>query len=432
LFEFLLSPAICSCVLPDEKARRKMEFERPGYRPSAFVAPPPSAVVFVRKTGEQAVLMTPEFIEAYTDKEHLLAARRVTQALHDGSVVVFPTETVYGVAARVTHAGAMERLRQIKGRALGAKPFSVHIGQKGDAWKYVNRMPPIAERLIRKGWPGPLALVLPVEDPASTPLGQAVAADLLGEMFFEGTIGLRCPDDPVTTRALAELDQPVVAASANRPGNAPPSVAKAALAELQDQVDLIIDTGATRYTKPSTIVKVSADGTWELLRTGVLDERAVRRLASTTILLLCSGNTCRSPMAEALCKQMLAEKLKVPRERLGEAGYEIVSAGVGAVSGIPASGNAVEACRQAGADLAGHRSRPMTGDLLRQADRIWTMCEHHTAAVLRMVPEAKTKVDRLDPERDIQDPAGSDVYEYVQCMQQIRAALEARFREMMR
>ena len=376
--------------------------------------------------------MTPEFVEARTDKEHLAAALRTAQALTDGKVVIFPTETVYGVAARVTHPAAMERLRQIKGRPNGAKPFSVHIGRKEDARKYVNRMPPIAERLIRKGWPGPLALILPVTDPASTPIAEIVSPNLLDEMFFEGTIGLRCPDDPVTTKALAEVAHPVVAASANRPGNAPPSQAQAAMEELRDQVDLIIDTGATRYNKPSTIVKVTAEGSWHLLRIGVLDERAIRRLASTTILLVCSGNTCRSPMAEALCKQMLAEKLRVPREKLGEAGYEILSAGVGAISGVPASPNAVEACRQVGADLTSHRSRQMTSDLLRQADVIWTMCEHHSAAVLRMVPEARGKVERLDPRRDIQDPAGSDVHEYMQCLQEIRTALEARSREMIR
>ncbi len=374
--------------------------------------------------------MRPEVIQPRSLEEQAAAARKMAEALLGGKVVILPTETVYGVAARVTDEQAMERLRQLKGRPTGAKPFSVHIGRKEDAARYVNRMVPTAERLIRKGWPGPLALVLPVEDPAATPIGQTVPAGLLAEMFFDGTIGLRCPDDPVTTRALADVAQPVVAASANLPGHPPPATAEAALAELQDHVDLIIDTGATRYTKPSTVVRIAPDGTWQVLRSGVLDERAVRRLASSTILLVCSGNTCRSPMAEGLCKRVLAEKLRIAPERLGEAGYEVLSAGVGAIGGMGASANAVEAMRRVGLDLAGHRSRPLTSDLVRQADRIWTMCRHHSDAVVRLVPEAAGKVERLDPGQDIQDPAGSDVEQYVQCLEQIRTALEARGREM--
>lgn len=374
--------------------------------------------------------MKSEVIQVRNEQDAVQAAEKTAQALSGGKVVIFPTETVYGVAACVTRAGAMERLRALKGRPIDEKPFSVHIGTKADARRYVNRMVPLAERLIRKAWPGPLALVLPVEDPAATPIAKVIGPRLLCEIFHENTIGLRCPDDPVALRALSAVPAPVVAASANRPGNAPPTAAEGAIAELGEQVDLIIDNGMTRYTKPSTIVEVSADGTWQLLRSGVLDERAVRRLAATTILFVCSGNTCRSPMAEALCKRMLTAKLGPHVEKIADAGFEILSAGTSAIGGMPASANAVEAGRQAGVDLAGHRSRPLTADLIRQADTIFTMCEHHSQAVVRLLPQAQDKVQRLDPRRDIDDPVGSDVHEYMQCLQQIRTALEARSRDM--
>ncbi len=147
-------------------------------------------------------------------------------------------------------------------------------------------------------------------------------------------------------------------------------------------------------------------------------------------MFVCSGNTCRSPMAEALCKRMLAETLGDQVDKLADAGIEVISAGVAAANGMPASANAIEAVRRAGMDLSGHRSRLVTADLVRQADTILTMCQHHANAVLRLVPGAGAKVQRLDPQRDIGDPAGSDVNEYVQCLQQIRAALEARSRDM--
>lgn len=374
--------------------------------------------------------MNPEVVQPKDEAAQQAAAEQMAQALRGDKVVIFPTETVYGVGACVTQTGAMQRLREIKGRPVDGKPFSVHIGSREDAWQYVNRMLPLAERLIRKAWPGPLALVLPVEDPAATAVAGIIGQENMCEIFHENSIGLRCPDDPVTTRALAAVRSPVVAASANLPGNAPPNSAEQAISDLGGVVDLIIDTGSTRYTSASTIIKLLPDGTWDLLRSGVLDERAVRKLVSMNILFVCSGNTCRSPMAEALCKRMLAEKLGCNVEKLPEAGFDVLSAGTGAAGGMNASANAVEAGRRAGMDLSGHRSRPLTADLIRQADLILTMCEHHSQAVIRLVVQAQDKVQRLDVRQDVSDPAGSDVHEYVKCLQQIRAAMEARLRDM--
>ena len=69
--------------------------------------------------------------------------------------------------------------------------------------------------------------------------------------------------------------------------------------DLEDKVDLILDAGPSRYSKPSTIVRVR-DGKYEIVREGIYDERIIERLLRTTILFICSGNTCRSPMAEAI------------------------------------------------------------------------------------------------------------------------------------
>ncbi len=105
-----------------------------------------------------------------------------------------------------------------------------------------------------------------------------------------------------------------------------------------------------------------------------------------TILFVCTGNTCRSPMAEAILKEMVREK--------GE-GYEVISAGTSAGEGEPAAGEAVRALEEEGIVLSGHRSRPVTGELLDRADLVITMTRGHKERVLEMRPQAGAKTFTL-------------------------------------
>ena len=111
------------------------------------------------------------------------------------------------------------------------------------------------------------------------------------------------------------------------------------------------------------------------------------------LLMVCTGNTCRSPMAEAIARQMFPEST-------------VVSAGVYAAPGDPATSEAVTAMEQRGLDLTGHRSQPLTAELVDQADAIFTMTQSHHQAVLGAVPSADIKAQRLDPDQDIADPFG--------------------------
>ena len=136
-------------------------------------------------------------------------------------------------------------------------------------------------------------------------------------------------------------------------------------------------------------------------------------------LLVCTGNTCRSPMAEVIAKDLLK----------GKPGVAVSSAGVFAADGAPASVEAVEAMQEAGLDLSGHRSRYMTPELVREADVILTMTESHRQAVLAAAPEAAEKTFRLDPETDVSDPIGGPISEYRQTAAMIRRALQQRLTE---
>ena len=124
------------------------------------------------------------------------------------------------------------------------------------------------------------------------------------------------------------------------------------------------------------------------------------------ILFVCTGNTCRSPMACALARA---------------AGADAQSAGISAWDGAPASPQAIRAARLYGADLTAHKARTVNEALLREAEAVWVMTEAHEAALNRMYPEYSRKVNVLQP--PIPDPYGGDDRTYEKCAQSLLEAM---------
>jgi L-threonylcarbamoyladenylate synthase len=198
--------------------------------------------------------------------------------------------------------------------------------------------------------------------------------------------------------------------------------------EVLSRVDMILDAGETRFSKPSTLLRVKQDS-YEIVRAGVYDERIIDRLLKTTILFVCSGNTCRSPMAEAIAREYLAKRLDMKAEELENKGINVTSAGSYAMPGTRAAPQAVDALAAMGLDLSAHRSRPLTVELIHQADVIYAMSRGHARAVAAMVPAAADRVSTLDPSRDIEDPVGGDLALYTEVANQLKALIEQRLAE---
>ncbi|MEI7837307.1 MAG: L-threonylcarbamoyladenylate synthase [Planctomycetota bacterium] len=357
--------------------------------------------------------MKTRVVKPGTPAEIALAAEQGAQVLRRGGLVGFPTETVYGVAAAAEMYEGLERLRELKDRP--ERPFGVHLPGPEAVGRYVKAMPLVAQRLIRRAWPGPVTLVLPTGGRLAEEALQN--AGLCETLCYEGTIGLRCPDEPSASAMLGKMAGPVVAASANLKGMPSPREGWEVLAALDGRIDLLIDTGPTRWRKDSTIVQVDASG-WKMLREGAYDEAAVRAMAGVRILFVCTGNTCRSPMAAGLAAAMTAG-----------GGVTVESAGLDAWPGEPAADNAVRAVAELGGNIAGHTSQIVTSQLIRGADMIFCMTAGHAAQLRRMEPEGPDRVKLLDDQRDIPDPFGGSLEEYRVAAGQIKAALERRAKE---
>jgi len=360
-------------------------------------------------------------------KPNIAKIKKAAALVTAGGLVVFPTETVYGIACKVK-TDSLNKLNNLKGRPPD-KHYTLHISQKEDVNKYVPSVGLRAQKLIKNAWPGPLTIVFELDDQSIDKQRDRLEKQVFENLYKANSIGIRCPDNPIASILLRLTRGAVVVPSANITGRPPAVDAEQVLAQLSGQIELLLDAGPCKYKKSSTVVKISKKGL-EILRPGVYSQAELEAMSQVRFLLVCTGNTCRSPMAEGIFRKYLAEKLQCELDRLYKMGYTVSSVGIMDRVGFPASTEAIIACAAKGIDITAHKSRTLSQQLIEDSDFIFTMERMHRWRVTALSPEATERCVLLAENEEIADPIGQSQQIYNGCAELIESAVRKRISEL--
>jgi protein-tyrosine phosphatase len=245
-----------------------------------------------------------------TDKQALLAD--TAAALQRGQLCVLPTETVYGLAVRPSHPGAVARAMALLQRSA-SQPCSLHLADRHAARTLTAPWQRPEQRLAERFWPGPLTLVLP------TPTGE---------------VGLRLCAHDWTRSLIAAVGEPLWLCCLPGPDGTALAEPDAIAARHGAHVDLLVDDGKSPLGTASTVVHRRGPRL-EVTRTGILSADEVLHAAAELVLFVCTGNTCRSPLAAALARQATARRLGIAVGDVLAHGYAFASAGTSTIARRP-------------------------------------------------------------------------------------------------
>ena len=326
--------------------------------------------------------------------------REAVELILKGKIVALPTETVYGLGVAYNDRAAIQRLYKIKRRPKD-KPFTLCLADIEKTTDLFSILPPFGYRILEKFWPGPLTVI----------------AYARGS---EDKIGIRVSSHSVLNAILKELNTPIYLPSANISGEKDAVSAQEVENVFDQAIDLIIDAGPVQFSKPSTVVDLTYHP-FKMLREGVISLKDLMLVFfKKRILFVCTGNTCRSPMAEYILKKIIEQRFPYILER-----YEIISRGIISLEDTPANFETLKILEEKeDIDASSHRSKKIDRKTVLSSDLIFVMEETHKDYITSLEPTAENRIFPLkkflstDSQEDIVDPIGKsyEVYEEVHCL----------------
>lgn len=220
---------------------------------------------------------------------------KAKQLLEQDQLVAIPTETVYGLAGNALSAAAITKIFEAKDRPH-FDPLIVHVPNIEACERYATEVPPLARKLAEKFWPGPLTLLLKKKE-------------IIPDLVTSGldTVGLRCPDHPLTRSLLQSLSFPLAAPSANPFGYVSPTTAAHVNEQLGEKIDYILDGGPCEVGIESTIVGFE-EGATVIYRLGGIRAEAIEEVVGP---LHISVHSTSNPLAPGQLKSHYAPRKKI-------------------------------------------------------------------------------------------------------------------------
>ncbi len=339
----------------------------------------------------------------------------LTDHLTRGGIIGLPTDTVYGLAVDAENETALEKLNRLKDRET--KPYTFFM-PKSKLGLYAQVAKP---KLLDFFVPGPLTAVMKKQVNVRLPLVQ-------------DRIGIRIPQVPFILRLLNSYPRPLAVTSANHVGQPTCSSPYEIIEDFTD-VEVVVDGGRLEGL-PSTVLDLTASPP-VVLRKGKIPILEIEKVYGRTVrlaegnvfnvLFVCTGNTCRSPMAMAIF-QTLIDPVRV----------KVRSAGINTADGLPAAPHAAEVVRRFGGALDEHRTIGLTPGLVLWSDLILVMEFRHYEFVLQYVPEAVSKTFLLKEYKrntkytEVRDPVGKDLDAYLGSAEDMLPSLKFVAKEIMK